>query len=164
MIDDFDQKLVLELQKNGRRSYVDLAKTMGVTEGTVRKRIKNLMERDVLDIAAVPHLNKLGYNFIGIVGLQVQLSELRQVARQLAENPHVCYLVNVTGRYEFIAVVVARSSKEFADFMENVVSAIPSVLRTETFVTLNTYKGKEFGLDTVQLINSLDANQPKSAP
>jgi len=164
MIDDFDQKLVLELQKNGRRSYVDLAKTMGVTEGTVRKRIKNLMERDVLDIAAVPHLNKLGYNFIGIVGLQVQLSELRQVARQLAENPNVCYLVNVTGRYEFIAVVVARSSKEFADFMENVVSAIPSVLRTETFVTLNTYKGKEFGLDTVQLINSLDANQPKSAP
>lgn len=156
MIDNLDKKLVLELQKDGRRSYVELAGKLGVTEGTVRNRIKRLLEDNILDITAVPQLDKLGYDFIGIVGMQVQLAHLREVASQLIAHPNVCYLANVTGTYEFIAVIVAKSSREFADFMESVVSAIPYILRTETFVSLRTYKGKVFGLDTVQLISKLD--------
>jgi Lrp/AsnC family transcriptional regulator for asnA, asnC and gidA len=155
MIDNLDKKLVLELQEDGRRSYVELANKLGVTEGTIRNRIKRLLEENMLDITAVPQLDKLGYDFIGIIGMQVQLAHLRTVAASLVGHPNVCYLANVTGRYEFIAVIVARSSKEFADFMENVVSTIPYILRTETFVSLRTYKGKIFGLDTVQLISKL---------
>tara|TARA_Y100000310_G_C19974683_1_gene487052 strand:+ start:278 stop:412 length:135 start_codon:yes stop_codon:yes gene_type:complete len=44
MIDDIDQQLIKELQRNGRESYLDLAKLLGVVEGTVRKRVKRLLE------------------------------------------------------------------------------------------------------------------------
>jgi Lrp/AsnC family transcriptional regulator for asnA, asnC and gidA len=155
-LDKLDQKIILDLQQNGRLSYMELAKTLGVTEGTIRNRLKKLMDKGVIRVTAVPEFEKLGYDFMGIVGMQVRLADLHEVAEQLVKNPNVCYLVNVTGRYELIATVVTKSSKEFAYFMENVVSAIPSIQKTETFVTLNIYKGYGHGLDTEQLISSLD--------
>ena len=155
-IDKLDQKLILELQENGRLSYMELAKMLGVTEGTIRNRLKKLVDQGIIRLTAIPELDKLGYTFMGIIGLQVRLADIRAVAEQLAKNPNVCYLANVTGRYEFIAIVLTRSPGEFAYFMENVVSALPSVLRCETFVTLNTYKGRGNMLDTTQLISNLD--------
>lgn len=156
MLDKLDQQLILELQEDSRRSYVGLAKLLQVTETTIRNRVKRLIDKGVIRMTAIPALEALGYGFIGIVGLQVRLADLRTVAKQLAENSNVCYLANVTGRYEFIAIVVTRSSREFADFMENVISAIPSILRTETFVNLHIYKGQASGLDTRQLVSNLD--------
>jgi Lrp/AsnC family transcriptional regulator for asnA, asnC and gidA len=160
-IDSLDQKLILHLQENGRHTYMDLAKMLDVTEGTIRNRLKRLVGEGIIQITAVPELGKLGYNFMGIVGMQVRLAELRTVADQLVESPNVCYLANVTGRYDVIAIILTRSAAEFADFMENVISAIPSILRTETFVTLNIYKGHAKGLDTTQLISNLDISPPK---
>lgn len=160
-VDKLDQELILNLQQNGRLSYMELAKSLHVTEGTIRNRLKKLVDQGMIRITAIPDLDKLGYGFMGIVGLQVRLADLRNVAEQLARNPNVCYLANVTGQYEFIAIVLAKSSKDFASFMENVVSAIPSVLKTETFVTLNIYKGQGNVLDTTQLVSSLDFSSPK---
>ncbi|MFC1955821.1 Lrp/AsnC family transcriptional regulator [Chloroflexota bacterium] len=157
-MDKLDQDIILELQKDGRQSYVDLAKLLGVTETTVRNRVKHLVDKGTIKITALPDLEVLGYRFMSIVGMQVQLADLRRVAAQLSRYPNVCYLANVTGRYELIAIIAARTSREFADFMENVVSAIPSVVRTETFVNLHIYKGQAVGLDTSNLVSHLDVS------
>ncbi len=156
MLDKLDQDIILELQKDGRQSYADLSRMLGVTETTVRNRVKNLVEEGIIKISALPDLEALGYGFISIVGMQVQLADLRNVATKLIKHPNVCYLANVTGRYEFVAIIVTKTSREFADFMEKVVSAIPSIMRTETFVNLNIYKGQATGLDTAHLVSKLD--------
>jgi Lrp/AsnC family transcriptional regulator for asnA, asnC and gidA len=160
-IDKLDQEIMLDLQKNGRRSYMDLAKMLHVTEGTVRNRLKRLLDQGIIRVTAIPDLEKFGYGFMGIVGIQTRLADLRSVAEQLAKYPNVCYLANVTGQYEFLAIVLTRSSKEFASFMESVIPAIPSISRTETFVTLNIYKGRGNVLETAQLIGGLETAQPK---
>jgi DNA-binding Lrp family transcriptional regulator len=118
--------------------------------------MKNLLEQGTIKITAVPDLDALGYAFTGIVGLQVELGKIKNIAAELARHPNVCYIVNVTGQFDFIIIIIARSSKEFADIMENFISQIPGILRTETHVSLNTYKGKHGNMDTVQLINNLD--------
>ena len=161
MIDEIDQALILELQKDGRQSYIDLAKLLKVSETTVRNRVKQLLGEGTISITAIPNLESLGYGFMGIVGLQVRLADLRNVASQLTKHPNVCYLANVTGRFDFIAIVVTRTSGEFAEFMENVISAIPSILRTETFVNLHIYKGQIIGLDTGHLVSNLDISSLK---
>ncbi len=141
MIDDLDRKLIIELQENGREGYVSLAKKMGVVEGTIRKRIKNLLGKNLIKIVAVPDMRKLGYGFIGIAGIQVKMEDLRKVAEKLAKNEHICYLAFVTGRYDLMAIVVTKSPEELSQFIEREISAIPSILRTETFVNLDTIKG-----------------------
>lgn len=158
MIDKIDQELILELQKHGRQSYIDLAKLLHVSETTVRNRVKHLVNNGIIAITAIPDLGALGYSFIGIVGLQIRLADLRAVADQLTKQPNVCYLANVTGRYDLIAIVVTMSAGEFSEFVENVISEIPGILRTETFVTLHTYKGQVAGLDTRRLVSNLDVS------
>lgn len=162
-LDKLDQNIMLALQKNGRLSYMELAKMTAVTEGTIRNRFTKLVNNGILRITASPDIEKLGYGFMGIIGMQVHLAALHEVADQLAKNPNICYLVNVTGRYELLATVVTRSSKEFAYFMENVVSAIPNVLKTETFVALNIYKGTGSEMDMLQLIGNLDQSTPRKS-
>jgi Lrp/AsnC family transcriptional regulator for asnA, asnC and gidA len=156
IIDEIDREIILELQKSGRQSYMELAKLLHVSETTVRNRVKHLVDQNVITINAIPDLKALGYGFVGIIGLQVRLSDLRGVADRLAKHPNVSYVANVTGRFDLITIVVTKSSEEFADFMENVISDIPSVLRTETFVNLHVYKGQIVGLETGQLVNILD--------
>ena len=156
MIDEVDKKLIEELHREGRESYTELAAKLNVVEGTVRKRVKHLIREKIIEIVAIPNLVKLGYSLMSIMGLQVQLSELRNVAEKLAKNPHVCYLAFVTGRYDLMAVVVTRTHQELSDFIEKEISAIHSISRTETFVNLDVIKGKSFGIDISQLIANLD--------
>jgi Lrp/AsnC family transcriptional regulator for asnA, asnC and gidA len=156
MLDALDRKLVTQLQVSGRVSHVALAKLLGVSERTIRNRMSNLLKKDIIKIRAVPNLSLLGYDFIGVVGLQVQLGRLKSIAWELAKHPNICYIVNVTGQYDFIAIIIARSSREFASIMEDFVSPIPGILKTETFVGLNTYKGEKGNMDTGQLVGSLD--------
>ncbi len=163
MISKLDRELILRLQQAGRLSYVALARALQVSERTVRNRIKKLLDRNIIRITAVPNLDTLGYSFMGIVGLQVRLSDLRIIAQQLANHPNVCFLANVTGTYDFIAVVVGKSAREFSDFMESFISPIPGILRTETFVSLNIYKGQTGTLDIAQLINTLPVSSAKAA-
>ena len=156
MVDELDQKLITALQKNGREGYVELARKLGVVEGTVRKRVKNLLDKDTIKITAVPNVRKLGYGFIGIMGLQVRMEDLRKVGDNLARNRHVCYLAFVTGRYDLMAIVVTQSPEELSRFIEREISAIPSILRTETYLNLDIIKGAPGLLDTTQLINNLE--------
>ena len=41
-MDEIDKKLIIELQKDSRLSHYALGKLLGVTEGTIRRRIRNL--------------------------------------------------------------------------------------------------------------------------
>jgi len=161
MIDELDQRLIQELQKSGRRGYSDLAKALGVVEGTVRRRVKNLQDRNIMKVVAVPNPRALGYNFLSIMGLQVRLADLRKVAEELVQKPIVCYLAFVTGRYDLMAIIMTQSPEELSHFIEKEISALPSVLRTETFVNLDVIKGGWQGLDTTQLISSVNVSLPK---
>ena len=160
MIDEMDRKLIHELQKNGRLSYSDLARMIGVVEGTIRKRVKNLIDRDIIKIVAVPNMRTLGYTLVSIVGIQVQMADYKKVAESLASNPNVGHLTSVTGRYALIAIVLTRSSEEFSRFMEEYISTIPSVGRTETFVTLQIVKGNWPALDISQLADTFNLPNP----
>jgi Lrp/AsnC family transcriptional regulator for asnA, asnC and gidA len=156
MADELDLKLIRELQKDGRARHIDLAKKLNVVEGTIRKRIRDLVENNIMKTIAAPNISKLGYNFIGFMALQVQVSKLRKIADILGKKPNVCYLAFVTGRYDMIAILITRSPQEFAHLIEKEISAIPGVVRLETFVNLETLKGEWPVVDTTQLLDSID--------
>jgi len=48
MIDSLGSAIIAELEKNGRQSYVNLAKSLRVSETTVRYRIKRLLDTGVV--------------------------------------------------------------------------------------------------------------------
>lgn len=157
MLDKLNQKLIQELQNNGRRSYTELAKMLGVTEGTVRKRVKDLQKRNIIRIAAILNPYEIGYNFISIMALQVRMADLHQVGEMLAQKPNIFYLAFVAGRYDLLAMVMCRSTQELSNFIKEHISSIPSIIRTETFVNLEVIKSPWTGTwDAIQLISGLE--------
>jgi Lrp/AsnC family transcriptional regulator for asnA, asnC and gidA len=155
-IDELDSKIILELQKNGRLSYIELGNLLHVSETTARNRVKHLINEGIITINAIPDLETLGYNFMSIIGLQIRLTDMRDVVSRLVKHPNVSYLANITGRFDLMGIVVTRSPAEFSDFMENVLSAITGILRTETFVSLHVFKGQIVGQVTKHLFNNMD--------
>ncbi len=155
MIDELDLKIIIELQRDGRQTNIELARKLGVVEGTIRKRVKALQDNNYMRIVAVPHLRELGYKCISTIAIQVQLKMLRKVAEALAEKPNVGYMAFVTGRYDLLAVVMTPSSDDISAFIEKEITPIPGILRTETFVNLDVIKGGWYGIDTTQIVNAL---------
>jgi Lrp/AsnC family transcriptional regulator, regulator for asnA, asnC and gidA len=155
MLDMLDKKLIMQLQVFGRLSYVDLAKLLQVTERTVRSRMEKLMEKGIIRITALPNLDILGFDFTGIVGLQVESAKLKSIMAKLAEHPNICYVVNITGEYHVLIIIVAKSVKKFTNIMENFVSPIPGILKTESWLCLSTQKGDKIYPDTRKLIAAL---------
>jgi Lrp/AsnC family transcriptional regulator, regulator for asnA, asnC and gidA len=142
MIDQIDLKLIQHLQKNGRLSHIDLAKELNVVEGTVRRRIKRLVDGGIIKIAAILNMQKMGYGFIAIVGLRVQLSERRRVADFLASCKQICFLAIVTGQYDLMAIVITRDAAEYSQFVQNEVFVLQGMLGWETYVNMEIVKGK----------------------
>ena len=55
MITKTDKKIILELQKNGRASYAQLASKLGISVSTVASRIERLIRSRVIEIRAIPN-------------------------------------------------------------------------------------------------------------
>ena len=153
MVDDLDLSIIQILEKDGRKNYTDIAKQLGVVEGTVRKRVKSLIDNKVISIQATPNPREIGFSIIAIMGLQVQMSALRHVANILKAKPNVQWLSFVTGRYDLMAIVIEKTTEDLSKFIEEEISAIPSIVRTETFVNLDIVKG--LLADTVPLIETI---------
>ncbi|MCD6567353.1 MAG: Lrp/AsnC family transcriptional regulator [Dehalococcoidia bacterium] len=134
-----DRKIIQELQKDGRKKYTDIAGMLGVSEGTIRNRVKVLLKQGTLKVTAVVNPQELGYTFISIIGMQVRINDLQRVGETLTQNPHVYYAAFVSGRYDILIIVMNRTPGELSDFIKYL-SAIPSIVRTETFQNLEVIK------------------------
>jgi len=159
MISKFDQELIEALQEDGRTPFTHLSEKFKVVEGTIRRRVNNLLKKRIIKIVAAPNMRELGFNFVAIMGIQINMTDLRKVADALVKKPNVCYLAYVAGQYDLMAVIMTRSPQDLAKFIEEEIATVPSVLRTETFVNLDIIKGGWLGLDTSHLISSIETSK-----
>jgi Lrp/AsnC family transcriptional regulator for asnA, asnC and gidA len=135
-LDELDDRLIALLQSNGRASNIELAKQIGVSEGTIRRRFRNLVKDEVIRVVAVPDPAKLGRGTAALIGLQVDPALVDSVATGLAEFPEVQYVAITTGAYDVFLWVALSSPEELSSFLRGRVGAIEGVRRTETFVNL----------------------------
>ncbi len=139
-MDELDYQLINLLQTNGRASNIELANEIGVSEGTIRRRFRNLVRDGVIRVVAIPDPAKLGRGTTALVGLQVDPAEVEPVANALAELPEVQYAAITTGAYDVFLWVALPSPEQLAAFLRSSVGTVPGVRRTETFVNLSIKK------------------------
>src|SRR3712207_6120375 len=76
LIDETDREILRVLQVDGRTSNTEIARRLGVTETTVRKRLATMLENDLVQILAVPTPKLAGLTVSALMGISVQLSAL----------------------------------------------------------------------------------------
>ncbi len=144
-MDELDQRIIKFLQADGRASNARIAREVNVSEGTVRRRLRRLISDGIIQVIAVPHLERMGYSTAALIGLQCDPGAVDDVASALAALPEVHYVAITTGAYDVFAWVALGSSEELGAFLRSKVGTIPGVRRTETFVNLSIRK-RTYGL------------------
>ena len=144
-MDELDRKIIALLQGDGRASNAKIARAVGVSEGTVRRRLRRLVQQDVVKIVAVPNLEKLGYATTALVGLQTGPGKSDEVADAIASLDEAQYVAITTGAYDIFIWAGLESAESLGTFLRNKIGNIEGVQRTETFVNL-AIKKRTYGL------------------
>lgn len=128
------------LQEDGRLSVASLARSLGVTEVTARRKITRLLRDGVIQVVATVDPFDVGYETPVIIGMKVQRAKLDKVARRLSELPQVRYVGASTGRVDLIIEVVVRTNQDLADFLVDELGSMDGVLDSETNLIVRIYK------------------------
>lgn len=138
-LDALDQRIILELQEDGRRSYRAIARSLGVSEGTVRSRARRLFDSGVLRILAFADPFRLGYSVLASIFLRVAPGSLEGVVKALTSWPEVMYVSSCTGRIDIYIQVICRDHEELWKLLAKRLPAI-GVTETETLMELKVHK------------------------
>ena len=138
--DDLDRSIIEELQVDGRVSHAKIARNLGVSEGTVRRRLANLLANRVIRVVAIAEPEQLGYHTSAFIGLQVDPARVEFVASALAALSETEHVSITSGAYDIFLCVNLASSEALASFLHTKVGTIEGVRQTETFVSLETRK------------------------
>ena len=164
-MDRIDSEIVSCLQKDGRIPFTDIAKELGISEGTVRNRVSRLVEENIIQIVALfdrthtAHAGtvdpvvvgdttwvamtdpvEVGFDAPAMIGVTVDPPQVESVAETVAGFPEVSYLIMVSGEFDLFVEVLCKDRAHLAEFLNQKLRRVPGVTRTQTFMTLKTYK------------------------
>jgi Lrp/AsnC family transcriptional regulator, regulator for asnA, asnC and gidA len=140
-IDETNIGIIKEL-RDGRRSFKAIADSLGVTENTVRTRVKKLQKEGLLDITALVDPEGLPGHRLVMVGVKLDTMELVKKGEEFSRLKGVVSVGVVTGRFDLILTVLLNGQFDLLEFYSNEVSRIKEVQSVETFVIYKGYNLK----------------------
>ncbi len=145
-MDRLDVRIVTHLQEDGSSTNAGIARKVGVSEETVRRRLKRLTGDGFVKVVAVPNAKLMGYETQVVIGLQVAAAQVDEVAEALAEMPEITWVSVVTGAYDIFVWATVKSADALSEFLRGRVGQIEGVQKMETFISLASVKS-EYGLN-----------------
>ena len=151
---EMDLAMFRELGVDGRRSHADLAKAIGWSESSVRRRMEQLTESGTLFYDLELDMAAFGYHAPTWLWLSVRPSELAATGEAFAGFPEVAYAAATTGASNLLVCAVCRDEEEFYDFLTTKVGSLRAVDRVETSPIIRTLKQR--GLSIMLIEHKLD--------
>lgn len=138
-MDEIDYQIVDLLAKDGRMPFAQIAAQVGKSTATVHQRVKRLRERGYLNrFKADLNWEALGYPLDAFVSIRDNDSKgLQHLASRLSTIPFIVSAKAVTGEFDLLLHVRARSSSHLGEILDEIRRIAPGPSRT--LVTLSTY-------------------------
>lgn len=156
VIDELDLRIIEALQQDGRRPFTKIAADLGISEASVRQRVANLINCQVIQIAAITNPIKLGFSLASMIGIRVAGDRLLAAAAEIAQFEEVIYLILCTGSFDLLAEVVCRDNDHLLHFLTEKLYKVLGVQQAETFMYLRVYKQNDWAfLSQARLLPSL---------
>lgn len=144
-LDPIDLKLIEELHIDGRQAITVLARKVGVSRDTVRKKLDRLLEQRIVRVFAAADPAALGYQAMAVFGINSQPTDVERVAERLASYRSIRFITICTGRYDIIAWALCRDPRSLSHLIVDEIGSDPSIVRTETMINLDL---KKFAYDS----------------
>ena len=139
-LDDTDRRLLAVLLEDARISQRGLAQRIGVAQGTITNRLRRLEELGVIKgYTVLLEPESIGWTMTVITGLRIEKGSMINVQQNIAADPRVFAVYDVTGDYDSMVLARVQSRKDLDDLTKTVFT-LEGVQRSFTQVVLNTVK------------------------
>ncbi|AXI78193.1 Lrp/AsnC family transcriptional regulator [Peterkaempfera bronchialis] len=138
-IDDLDRRIIDQLRVDGRRSFGEIGRSVGLSEASVRARYGRLQRRGVLQVVGMTDARLLGEVEVHLA-IRVQRVPLAFVARELSRLAEVRYVASCVGPYDLITDVRCRDLAHLAELLTERVRRINGVEYAEALTVLEVVK------------------------
>lgn len=138
-IDNLDRAILRALQADAKRPYLDLARELEVSGGTVHQRVNRLRELGIITGTRVTlDKRKLGLDVTVLIGLHLTSAKaVGKVTERLKKFPEVLEVYYTTGNYSLILKVCVPSIEGYHQFLIKKLQAIDEVQSTESFICMD---------------------------
>jgi Lrp/AsnC family transcriptional regulator for asnA, asnC and gidA len=138
-LDEVSKSIIEELQHDGRKSYAEIGKIVGLSEAAVRQRVQKLTESGVMQVVAVTDPMQLGFYRQAMIGIRCG-GDTREIAEKLAALPAVDYVVLTAGSFDILVEVICENDDDLISLLNSKIRTLPGVTSSETFVYLKLHK------------------------
>lgn len=139
-MDELDLKILEYLQVDSRRPFLEIARNLKVSGGTVHARVNRLKDIGIVQGSKVViNYEKLGLKVTAFVGIKLAKAKVfKQIEDRLNLIPEIVEVHYTTGAYTFLTKIVVSSLENLYQLLSDKLQAIEGIQSTETFVVLNT--------------------------
>ncbi|MFN3849456.1 MAG: Lrp/AsnC family transcriptional regulator [Spirosomataceae bacterium] len=135
-LDEFDKKILVQLEKDGRKPYSEIAKNLGISNTMVHQRVSRMKRIGVLKGAGIIlDERKLGYEWGAFTGIVLKEdSDSKKIIEELKQIPEVTECYYITGQYTLYIRIVAKNSEHMRQVLYDKIDNIEGVLKTESLI------------------------------
>ena len=135
-LDLLDQKILEELKKNSRISFNDISKKIDKTEATVRRRVKKLLDDDVIKRFTIEYTIDTKLKVSATVKIIPDFKNIKEILRELTNVDEISNIWRLSGDCGLLLKVDIPSIEEFNPLIEEKISQIQGIKIIETcFIT-----------------------------
>ena len=138
-----NSRIIALLQQDGRMPYSTIASALGVSEGTVRNRVRQLIDDNIITIQAEAMPEAFGYNFNAQTFVKVAAGcDLEALIARLCAVPEVFYMTSTLGRFDVGMATYHQSHEDYRMFLTTHCYGQPDIASIETCMVLKVHKMK----------------------
>jgi DNA-binding Lrp family transcriptional regulator len=136
MVDEIDERIMRLLKENSRMTYVEIGRTVGLSEGAVRNRVQALVSDGVIKRFTIEKSSTHGVRALTMIAVNpgTPTYEVSKMVNQLAGVERI---YEVTGEYDIVMVSSGSSIEGINKVIEDV-RKIEGVEKTNTIIVLRT--------------------------
>lgn len=136
MVDEIDERIMRLLEENSRMTYVEIGRTVGLSEGAVRNRVQALVSEGVIKRFTIEKSSTHGVRALTMIAVNpgTPTYEVSKMVNQLAGVERI---YEVTGEYDIVMVSSGGNIEGINRVIEDI-RKIEGVEKTNTIIVLRT--------------------------
>lgn len=139
-LDKLDRGIVERLSHDARISNRAIAAELGVTEGTIRMRIKRLQSEGLIQFTVVTGFRMKRSPNLCMLGIDADPAHVSELARHLSDIPEITCVVVLLGRYSLLAMGLFTNVEQLHDLIADHIRPLPGVHRVDTSISIHNLK------------------------
>lgn len=138
IVDEFDIKIIKELEKDGRMAYSAIATNLKISNTMVHQRINRLIEQGILTgIKPIINEKKVGYDWGAFTGITLNKDQdSGRIIEELKNIPEITECYYITGSFTLYIKIIAKDHEHMRKILYEKIDTIPGIAKTDSIIEL----------------------------